>query len=161
MMTRTTAFKHRRLIGIGALALLAISPCLLAAQTGYYRWKDDKGQFQATQQPPVDRPSEYVRLSTGQSTPVAPGETVESKEGQAPAKPADNAAPGPLQGVPDQDPAKCKEAQDAQAMLDSHARIREKTASGEYRYLSPEQIAEQKKRAQESIDVYCASKPAQ
>ena len=51
-------------------------------------------------------------------------------------------------------------AQDTQAVLNSHARIREKDDKGEYRYLTPEEITDQKKLAAESIGIYCEP-PAQ
>ncbi len=152
----------RSIRSLWLLALLAASPALLAAQAGYYRWKDDKGQFQATQQPPADRPSEFVRTSTGTSSQVAPGETSESAgstsmppSGQTAGKPATEKKPVGMQAVPDKDPAKCKQAQDTQMVLNSHARIREKGDNGEYRYLAPEEIAEQKKLAEESVGVFC------
>jgi hypothetical protein len=145
------------------LALLAVSPALLAGPQGYYRWKDDKGQFQATQQPPVDRASEFVRTSTGTSSQVAPGENVEG--GTPPAKiPGQPDAPAKkpvgMQSVPDKDPEKCKQAQQTQTVLNSHARIREKDDKGEYRYLAPEEITEQKKLADESVTIYCDAAPA-
>jgi hypothetical protein len=65
-----------------------------------------------------------------------------------------------MQAVPDKDPEKCKQAQDTQAVLNSHARIREKGEKGEYRYLAPEEITEQKRLATESVDVYCEPAPA-
>jgi hypothetical protein len=140
-------------------ALLVAAPALMAAPPqGYYRWKDDTGNEHFTQQPPAGRKSEFVAVSTGRSTEVAPGETIESdttKKDQAKgSKPT-----GPIQGVPDKDPEKCKQAQDSQAVLNSHARIREKVGE-EYRYLTPEEIGEQKKLAQESLDVYCEPAPA-
>jgi hypothetical protein len=140
------------------LALLAVSPALLAAPQGYYRWKDDKGQFQATQQPPADRASEFVRTSTGTASQSAPED---STPGNAqPATPGDGSAaaakkPAGLQALPDKSPEKCKEAQDTQAVLNSHARIREKDEKGEYRYLAPEEIDNQKKLATESIEIFC------
>jgi hypothetical protein len=139
------------------LALLAVSPALLAGPQGYYRWKDNKGQFQATQQPPTDRPSEFVRTSTGTSSAVSPGETegadTSAKPAGTPAEPAKK--PVGMQSVPDKDPEKCKQAQNTQTVLNSHARIREKDDKGEYRYLAPEEITEQKKLASESVDIYC------
>jgi len=154
----------RSIRSLWLLALL-VSPALLAGPQGYYRWKDDKGQFQATQQPPTDRPSEFVRTSTGTSSQMAPGESADSAG--APSKAADQSAasaakkPTGIQGVPDKDPEKCKQAQDAQAVLNSHARIREKDEKGEYRYLAPEEINEQKKLATESVDIYCDAAPPQ
>jgi hypothetical protein len=87
---------------------------------------------------------------------MAPGETVENKEqAEAKAGAAAKKGTGAMQGVPDKDPEKCKQAQDTRSVLDSHARIREKTEEGEYRYLTPEEIAEQKRRATESVEVFC------
>lgn len=141
------------------LALLAVSPALLAAPQGYYRWKDDAGNEHFTQQPPVGRKSEFVAVSTGRSQEVAPGETADSnatanKDQAKGAKPITG-----MQAVPDKDPEKCKQAQDAQGVLNSHARIREKVGD-DYRYLTPEEITDQKKLAQESVDVYCEPAPA-
>jgi len=136
-----------------ALALLLASPGLLAEQTGYYRWKDDKGQMQATQQPPAGRPSEYVKLSTGKSSPAA-GEAAAAGAPKAGGNDGEQASK-PIQGVPDKDPEKCRQSKETQSVLDSHARIREKGENGEYRYLTPDEISEQKRLVKESVDVYC------
>lgn len=142
-------------------ALLAVSPVLLAGPQGYYRWKDDKGQFQATQQPPTDRASEFVRTATGTSSQMAPGESAEGTPPPAaggaatPVTSTTPKKPAGIQGVPDKDPEKCKQAQDTQSVLNSHARIREKDEKGEYRYLAPEEIADQKKLAEESVQIFC------
>ena len=165
-MTSTTTLLPHRLARACALALLVAAPVLQADQAGYYRWKDDKGQFQATQQPPSDRPSEYIKLSTGRSTQLAPGETVENKETKDAKAAADSKAsgkpiPGSMQALPDKDPAKCKQAQETRSVLDSHARIRVKDEGGsDYRYLTPEEIGEQKKLADESVGVFCEPAPA-
>lgn len=148
----------RSIRSLWLLALFAVSPALLAGPQGYYRWKDDKGQFQATQQPPADRPSEFVRTSTGTASQAAPEDsapasTPAATPGAAPAQPAKK--PAGMQGLPDRNPEKCKEAQEAQAVLNSHARIREKDDKGEYRFLAAEEIADQKRLAAESVDVFC------
>jgi len=156
-MTKTKTSRHAA--SWCALALLLGASALQAEQAGYYRWKDDKGQFQATQQPPSDRPSEYVKLSTGKSTPTTP----DGDSGTAPAQntPQSKGDPGRLEGLPDRNPEKCKEARNTQAVLDSHARIRSKDDNGEYRYLTPEEISEQKRLAKESADIYCEPAPQQ
>lgn len=155
MTTSTT--KTLFLTRLCALALLA-APFAQAEPTGYYRWKDDKGQFQATQQPPADRPSEYIRLSTGISTPVGAGETVDKAKPDSD-KSTDPAGAKPrpvgIQGVPDRDPEKCEAARNTREVLNSHARIREKDANGDYRYLAEDEIAEQKRLADEAVAVYC------
>lgn len=149
---------------LGAIALLATASSAMAACNGGYRWsetKDGKTVTHYTQQPPEGRPSECVSVSTGTRTQVNPGEET------APAAPANASKPGPdgkpvadakpkgMQGVPDKDPEKCKQAQDTKSVLDSHARIREKGENGEYRYLSADEIGEQKKIADDAIGVYC------
>lgn len=153
---------NRTLRHLCALTLLAAAPTLLAAPQGYYRWKDDAGNEHFTQQPPPGRKSEFIAVSTGRSTPVEAGETVdnsaEGKPAAASGKEGSKPAPGPIQGVPDRDPEKCKQAQETASVLNSHARIREKVGE-EYRYLTPEEIADQKKLANDAANVYC--EPAQ
>lgn len=148
----------RTLRHLCTIALLAAAPALFAAQQGYYRWKDDAGNEHFTQQPPPGRKSEFVAVSTGKSTQVDAGETADSSTAKS--QPKDNNKPiGPMQAVPDKDPEKCNQAQTTAAALNSHARIREKVGD-DYRYLTPEEITEQKKLAQDSVDVYCEPAPA-
>ncbi len=152
--------RYRALRNLCTAAMITVAPALLAApQQGYYRWHDDAGVEHFTQQPPAGRKSEFIATSTGKSTSVEAGETAASAEtkdaAKAPAKPVT----GPIQAVPNKDPEKCKQAQDTQTTLNSHARIREKVGE-DYRYLTADEIAEQKKLAQESVDVYCEPAPA-
>jgi len=142
---------------ICAAALVALSPVLMAAgQTGYYRWIDDKGAPQFTQKPPADRPSEFVRTATGTSSKVEAGSDESAPDAAADQQTAANKpATGGLEGVPDKDPAKCEQTRNTQGILNSSARIREKGPDGEYRYLNPDEIAEQKRLAEEAIKIYC------
>lgn len=152
--------QHRAFRHFCMAAILVAAPELLAAQQGYYRWHDDAGVEHFTQQPPPGRKSDFIATSTGKSTAVDAGETAASADSKAAAaKDTKKPVTGPIQAVPDKDPEKCKQSQDTQAALASHARIREKVGE-EYRYLSPEEIGEQKKLAQESVDVYCDPAPA-
>lgn len=152
--------QHRALQLFCAASLFAVSSHLFAAPQGYYRWHDDAGVEHFTQQPPPGRKSDFIATSTGKSTAVEAGETAASTEAKTAAKDAAKKTPtGAIQAVPDKDPEKCKQAQDSQTTLNSHARIREKVGE-EYRYLTPEEIAEQKKLAQESVEVYCEPAPA-
>lgn len=152
--------RYRALQLLCAATLIATAPTLFAAPQGYYRWHDDAGVEHFTQQPPPGRKSEFIATSTGKSTAVEAGETAASTEAKTATKDAKKPITGGIQAVPDKDPEKCKQAQEAQATLNSHARIREKVGE-EYRYLTPEEIADQKKLAQESTDVYCEPAPAQ
>jgi len=148
---------------VGTTALLAFSAVANAACNGGYRWSETVGgktTVHYTQQPPEGRQSECVQITTGTRSLVNPGESPAAEPTQAPAagKPAEgqaSAKPKSLQGVPDKDPEKCKQAQDTKSVLDTKARIREKTETGEYRYLTPEEINEQRSLADESIGVFC------
>jgi hypothetical protein len=158
MTTVAPSMTSTQLRGLCAAALLRASPLLLAAgPAGYYRWIDDKGAPQFTQKPPTDRPSEFVRTATGTSSRVdageetAPAPAASSEEGAAGEKPAG----GALEGVPDNDPAKCEQTRNTLGILNSSARIREKGADGEYRYLTPDEIGEQKRLAEDAIKIYC------
>lgn len=152
--------RNRALRNLCAAALLLAAPELLAAPQGYYRWRDDAGAEHFTQQPPAGRPSEFIATSTGKSTNVEAGESAASAEAKAAEKATKKPPTGSMQAVPDKDPAKCKQAQDTQTTLASHARIREKVGD-DYRYLTEDEINEQKKLAKESVDVYCEPAPAQ
>lgn len=141
-----------------AAALLLLAPGLLASGAGYYRWVDDKGAPQFTQRPPTDRPSEFVRTATGTSSRVETGEATEqgAATGEADQQAgAQKPAGGTLEGLPEKDPAKCEQTRNTRSILDSSARIRERGADGEYRYLTPDEIAEQKRLADEAVKIYC------
>jgi hypothetical protein len=144
-----------RLRALCAIAMLSTTPLLLAAgNTGYYRWIDDQGAPQFTQKPPLDRPSEFIRTATGAATAVAGG----GQDGAAPAKETEqpaSTANGGLEAVPQQDAAKCQQTRETLGVLNSSARIREKGADGENRYLTPAEIGEQKRLAEEAIKIYC------
>ena len=146
---------HRTLQRLCAIALLTASPWLAAGPAGYYRWVDDDNKPQFTQQPPKDRPSEFVQVSTGATSKVGPGSS-------EPAAPTEQAKAGStsgqdrtIQGVPDKDPEKCQQSQQTLDVLNSRARIREKGPDGEYRYLTPDEIGEQKKLATDAVGVFC------
>lgn len=148
--------QHRpRLRTLCAIALLSASPLLLAAgPSGYYRWVDDKGAPQFTQKPPLDRPSEFVRTATGAVTAVEGAAQGEAAPATAD-EPQQKSDAGGLEAVPQQDPAKCQQTRDTLGVLNSSARIREKGADGEYRYLTPTEIGEQKRLAEEAVKIYC------
>lgn len=149
---------HRALLWFSAIALLITSSWLTAGPAGYYRWIDSDGKPQFTQQPPKDRPSEFVQVSTGASSRVGPdaeNAPDQPADGQPPAQTPPKDGTRTLQGVPDHDPEKCQQAQDTLSILTSKARIREKGSDGEYRFLNPDEIGEQKRLANEAVTIYC------
>lgn len=139
----------------GALALTAVA--LLAAATsatadsGYYRWTNDAGKVQFTQQPPAGRPYQFIRTSTGTAEQAAAEAATEANKAEA----ATPAEPTSMEVVADKDPAKCEQARNNMAVLSGKARIRSKGEDGEYRYLTPEEIEEQRNRAVEAAEVFC------
>lgn len=151
-----TSHHTPRLRTLCAVTLLCTSPLLLAAgPSGYYRWVDDKGAPQFTQKPPVDRPSEFVRTATGAASAVE-GSVAQPAASEAGTEASEERqVTGGLEGVPDRDPAKCEQTRGTLGILNSSARIREKGSDGEYRYLTPAEIGEQKRLAEEAIKIYC------
>lgn len=135
---------------IGALLLVAAGS--VSAASGYYRWTDDNGKVQFSQQPPDGRPYQFVRTSTGTAEQRAAGEAASPSETDATAKESDIAS---MQGLPAKDPEKCQQARDNLGVLEGSARIRAKGQDGEYRFLQPEEIAEQKERANEAVEIFC------
>lgn len=138
---------HRTLLLVGALCAAASA----FAANGYYRWTDDSGKVQFSQQPPDGRPYQFVRTSTGTVEDRKPAEAAAADEKKATAGSEFTS----MQGLPAKDPEKCQQARDNLSVLDGSARIRAKGQDGDYRFLQPEEIAEQKKRANEAVDIFC------
>ncbi|MDX9873413.1 MAG: DUF4124 domain-containing protein [Spongiibacteraceae bacterium] len=141
-----------RLALLAAVALMTTATA--QAASGYYRWTDDSGKVQFTQQPPAGRPYQFIRTSTGTAESAAGTATPAARE------PADDAAAASqpitaFQGIPARDPAQCAQARSNLEVLNSSARIRGQSADGEMRYLTPDEIETQRKLAQEAADIYC------
>ncbi len=135
---------------------LAVTVSAEAGKAGYYRWVDDEGKVNFTQQPPVGRESEFVASDTGRSVPSS--DTEPAADSSAPAETAGNSTPPPqrLEVLPEKDPARCTQAKNfLQQLGNKSRRVRVRDESGEPRLLSDDEIAEQQQRAQEMIDIHC------
>ncbi|MBR9910472.1 MAG: DUF4124 domain-containing protein [Gammaproteobacteria bacterium] len=140
---------------------LAISAALLiswgqqASSKEYYRWQDDEGITHYSAHPPKDRVATKVRATNTQ---------IEVRDNQAPPAPAQNAdqdseaAPDNAQQTaaakPVSDPQRCEAARKNIKTLQEKSRIRIKD-NGEYRFLTPEEMAEKLRIAQHIIDEEC------
>lgn len=132
-----------------------LSSATLAGKEGYYRWKDDSGEFHFTQQPPVGRQYEFVETRAGASV-VSNGGDDSDEIGSPEAAPA-AAAPQRMEVLPEKDPAVCAQAKENLLTLEKNgARIRVTDENGNSRLLNPEEMAVQKQRAQDAINIHCA-----
>lgn len=142
-------FRHA---AVTAVLLTLATVTALAAKTGYYRWVDDEGKPQFTQKPPVDRPYQFVEVSTGHSQAVgdtAP-DTGNESENTAPKGTEDME----VQTAAAKDPALCAQARQNLATLGAGL-IRLKQPDGSYKVLSEEDKEAQRKRAKEVADFHC------
>ena len=137
--------------GLG-LTLMLSSNHLLAAKSGYYRWTDSEGKVHFSQQPPVGQRYEFVETQTGRRS-ISEDEPT-AADGEAPeASPADNAS---MEVLPPKDPSICEQAKGNLQSLSTHgARIRATDADGKARYLTAEEIEQQRLRAEEAIRIHC------
>ncbi len=137
---------------------LAVTVSAEAGKAGYYRWVDDEGKVNFTQQPPVGRESEFVASDTGRSIPSgADSDTESTADRAAPAETAGSSAPPQrLEVLPEKDPARCQQAQNfLQQLGNKSRRVRVRDESGQPRMLNDDEIVEQQQRAQEMIDIHC------
>lgn len=137
-----------------ALALAIVGQS--AAAAGYYRWTDDDGQTHFSQNPPENRPSEFVSRATGRpsSEPQTNAEPESSEKTETDTE-AENGDPEQLQALPEKDPERCKQARNLLQTLDGYARVRARQPDGSYRVLTEEEKNEQRERAEEAIDIHC------
>lgn len=141
------------------LALLTLTAPSLTSAESVYRWKDDNGVVHFGDREPTGQSAEKVSVKTGKpsgsSERQSPQEQVESLE-ESQAEQARRANESAVDAARrKQREANCQTAQDNLEAINSNARIRMAGDDGEPRYLSPEEIANQKERFQEIADENC------
>jgi len=143
--------------------LISITPVPLAAEE-FYRWTDESGNTNYSQNPPPGVDARPVDIRTrapkpqsqsnqqGQSQSRSGEDNGEEKEsgdseeqGQRPDKEA----------VAEAKRRNCERAKESLAMLDNNARVQVEDEDGERRYLSPEEMEEQRKRYEKMRDENC------
>jgi hypothetical protein len=148
------------------IALLALSVAVsglgaeyAAAEKGYYKWLDSRGNPQHSDRPPpagVDY--EYISTETGLSRRVE-RDSAKAEGSSAPSMPPTTTRRAPAtetQAAIKKDPALCDKARANLDTLNSNARVRIRDDDG-IRYLTEEEKAVQRQRAQDLIDVHCSS----
>lgn len=132
--------------------LLATSGIALGSGTKAYRWKDDQGVTQLSAQPPLGREYEEVQISSGKSsapTPVPATRTDADPQ-------AAGSAEDQLVLKQKKDPKVCEQArQNLETLQENSARIRMRDSYGNERMLTEEEVAEQRKRAEQAISTHC------
>ena len=136
----------------------ALVPILLLAvsvQAGsIHKWVDEDGNVHYGDAPPVSAQTENVRVLSAPSNPGRALPRLGDTGGD------ENAAAGTTAAASDEvpeDQAKiaCEQAQEDLAVINRSSRIKLRGADGSERFLSTEEIAERKERAEADIDRFC------
>lgn len=148
-----TDYRRRALALSAAILLTAVTGAAHAAKSGYYRWVDDDGNVNYTQQAPMGRESVFVATQTGK---VTSSEAQQAAPQAAAAEDKSNTLPERMDVLPQKDEQRCQQGRDMLRATENRAkRFRVTDDKGESRILSPEEIEEQRKRAQEMVDLHC------
>jgi hypothetical protein len=136
------------------LSALVVATQTASAGNGLYHWINDRGEpLYSDRPPPKGVNYEVVSIKT-QSKRI-----VSAEEGVVPASVTSTAgnefeevstAPEPIKS-----PEMCNRAQTNLESLTSSDKVRVRNEQGEVRYLTPEEVAVERKTAREQIEVYC------
>jgi hypothetical protein len=142
-----------------AVAATGLGAEFAAAERGYYKWLDARGNPQHSDRPPpAGVEYEFVSTETGLRRRVENDEA----SGQVPPAPAVPAATRPArpageaQAAIEKDPEMCDKAKANLDTLNSTARVRIRDDDG-IRYLTEDEKEVQRQRAQNLINIHCSS----
>ncbi len=136
----------------------ALIPILLLACTAHagsiHKWVDEDGNVHYGDAPPVTAKTENVRVlsapsNPGRALPRLGDNTGDDTAGGTTAAASDDTVPA------DQAKIACEQAQEDLAVINRSSRIKLRSADGSERFLSTEEIAERKERAEADIDRFC------
>ena len=138
-----------------ALAAMILSGPIAQAGQAVYRWTDDRGNPVNSDRPPP-KGVDYEVISTNSSM-VRP---VDAEEGAVPlqVKPSPSNEFDPVDASPpkiEKNPEYCQRARENLETLNMNVRIQMRDENGEVYFLSEEDRAIQRKKAQDSIEVNC------
>ena len=137
--------KYLRIIGFCLMGVL-LSQSVLAEKV--YTWTDSKGVVHFGERPPKDVKATLVRTRTGHSDP-----TPEQAAAAQPKTAAETAAANQQASL--KDPARCAQAKENLAILNSVARIKTTNAEGVAVFLTEEDKAKQRETTQLIINQAC------
>lgn len=139
--------------------ILAVAP-FAATGASVYKWTDENGVTHFGDRQPTGKQSERVSVRTGKSSgsqqrqsPQEQLEALEAREADEAGKREESAAE---EARRKQREANCSTARSNLNILDRNSRIRIEE-DGEQRYLSPEEIEEQRQQFQEIADENCGA----
>ena len=139
-------------------ALFGFGSQLVLAERGYYKWVDARGNPQHSDRPPpAGVEYEFISTESGFRRRVTREESLEGSS-SAPSMPtAPQVTPNAAeqQAAIKKDPALCDKARANLDTLNSSARVRIRDGD-EIRYLTDEEKAVQRRKAQDLIDVHCS-----
>ncbi len=125
------------------------------AEKGYYKWLDSRGNPQHSDRPPpMGVEYEFVSTDTGMKRRVSAEESREAGTAEPPSY-GKSSEKEPIVAE-EKDPAKCEQAKANLQTLNSKARVRVRDEEG-IRYLTEEEKADQRKRAENVISIHCGS----
>ncbi len=137
------------------LTLLALTTTLMclsgpaSSAKEFYKWQDEKGVTHYSSAPPKDVKAVKVRATNLHGEGAASDSEEEASSDNSAANDSQSAAAEPAR-----DPERCAQAQKNLKTMEENARIRIKEGD-EYRYLSVEEIEQQKSTMREIIDTEC------
>jgi hypothetical protein len=154
-----TAFAGSALL----LALLIVEPLAMAGET-YYRWTDEQGNIVMSDRPPSAPGIDYKTVVTSGPSlrPTSPQNSAAVKNSPAPVAPYTREGNKPedsrsavSQPRVERDPEACAQAKRALQELDNRPRVRVYDETGELKYLSDEEKAELRRRAELTVELHC------
>ena len=144
----------KTIVGFSLVIALSAASTIANASDVYYRWIDERGQPVHSDRPPAQG-IKYEVVSSGSSLK----RVVDADEGAVPAE-VEPTVSNRFEAVEDakaieKNPEYCTRARDNLAQLDSNGRIRLRDDQGDLYYLDEQQIAAERQKALDAIDVYC------
>ncbi|WP_297797944.1 DUF4124 domain-containing protein [uncultured Marinobacter sp.] len=142
------------------LAIILAAVPLAASGASVYKWTDENGVTHFGDRQPTGQQAEQVNVRSGTSSGGQKGQSPQEQLEELEARQADEAEKREESAVEEarrkQREANCETARSNLRILDRNSRIRVEE-EGEQRYLSPEEIDEQRQKFQEIADENCGA----
>jgi len=142
------------------LAIILAAAPFAASAASVYKWTDEQGVTHFGDRQPTGQQAERVNVRSGTSSGGQQGQSPQEQLEDLEARQADEAEKREESAVEEarrkQREANCATARSNLKILDRNSRIRVEE-DGEQRYLSPEEIDEQRQKFQEIADENCGA----
>lgn len=142
------------------LAIILAAAPLATSGASVYKWTDENGVTHFGDRQPTGQQAEQVNVRSGTSSGGQQGQSPQEQLEELEARQADEAEKREESAAEEarrkQREANCETARSNLRILDRNSRIRVEE-DGEQRYLSPEEIDEQRQKFQEIADENCGA----